>query len=45
MLVRRSPLNALPRPEDVAKGVSYLFSDAGDMITGTTITIDAGNTI
>jgi len=44
-IVRRSPLNKLPAPDDVAKAVDYLLGDAGDMITGTTLTVDAGNTI
>jgi len=42
---RRSPLNQLPAPEDVAKTVEFLLGDAGDMITGTTFTVDAGNTV
>jgi len=44
-IVRRSPLNKLPAPEDVAKAVDFLLGDAGDMITGITFTVDAGNTI
>jgi len=44
-IVRRSPLNKLPTPEDVAKAVDFLLSNSGDMITGTTFTVDAGNTI
>lgn len=44
-IVRRSPINKLPAPEDVAKAVDFLLGDAGDMITGTTFTIDAGNTV
>ena len=44
-IVRRSPLKKLPAPEDVAKAVGFLLGDAGDMITGTMFTVDAGNTI
>lgn len=44
-IIRRSPLNLLPSPNDVAKAVDFLLGDAGDMITGATFTIDAGNTV
>jgi 3-oxoacyl-[acyl-carrier protein] reductase len=40
----RSALKRLAEPEDVANAVSYLMSDAARNITGTTITVDAGNT-
>ena len=40
----RSALKRLAEPEDVANAVSYLMSDAAKNITGTTITVDAGNT-
>ena len=41
---RRSPLGHLATVEDVAGTVSYLLSDDGKNITGTTITVDAGST-
>ena len=44
-IMRRSPLNKLPAPEDVAKTVIFLLGDAGDMVTGSTLTVDAGNTV
>ena len=40
----RSALKRLAAPEDVAGAVSYLMSDAARNITGTTLTVDAGNT-
>jgi len=40
----RSALRRLAEVEDVANAVSYLMSDAARNITGTTITVDAGNT-
>jgi 3-oxoacyl-[acyl-carrier protein] reductase len=41
---RRSALRRLAQPEDVASSVDYLLSEAGRNITGTVLTIDAGNT-
>ena len=41
---RRSPSGKLARVEDVAGAVSFLLSDSGAMITGTTLTVDAGST-
>ena len=41
---RRSPLGHLANVDDVAGTVSYLFSEDGKNITGTTITVDAGST-
>jgi 3-oxoacyl-[acyl-carrier protein] reductase len=41
---RRSALKRMPDPIDVARSVEFLLGDAGRNITGTTITIDAGNT-
>ena len=35
---------ACPRPDDVARMVEYLLGDGGRNITGTVLTIDAGNT-
>lgn len=44
-ITRRSPLKTLPSPADVAKTVEFLIGETGDMITGTTFTVDAGNTV
>lgn len=41
---RRSPLGRLPELEDVAGAVAYLLSERARNITGTTLTVDAGNT-
>lgn len=41
---RRSALRRLAEPEEVASAVVYLLSPAAAAITGTVITIDAGNT-
>ena len=43
-IASRSALKRLAEAEDVAGAVSYLMSDAAKNITGTTITVDAGNT-
>lgn len=40
----RSALGRFAEPDEVAAGVSFLLSDAGAGITGTTITIDGGST-
>jgi 3-oxoacyl-[acyl-carrier protein] reductase len=40
----RSALKRLPEAGDVASMVEYLFSDGGRNITGTVLTVDAGNT-
>jgi 3-oxoacyl-[acyl-carrier protein] reductase len=40
----RSALRRLPECEDVAQMVEYLLGDGGRNITGTVLTIDAGNT-
>lgn len=40
----RSALRRLAEVEDVAAAVAYLLSDAGRNITGTVLTVDAGNT-
>ena len=37
-------MKRLAEVEDVANAVAYLMSDAARNITGTTITVDAGNT-
>lgn len=43
-ILSRSPLQELVTFADVSQMVIYLLSDSGANITGTTITIDAGNT-
>ena len=43
-IASRSALRRLAEVEDVAGAVSYLMSDAAKNVTGTTITVDAGNT-
>jgi 3-oxoacyl-[acyl-carrier protein] reductase len=43
-IVRRSALRRLVGVEDVAAAVEYLLSDGARNITGTVITVDAGNT-
>ncbi len=43
-IVRRSALRRLVDVEDVAAAVAYLLSDGARNITGTVITVDAGNT-
>jgi 3-oxoacyl-[acyl-carrier protein] reductase len=37
-------LRRLPEPDDVARMVEYLLGDGGRNVTGTVLTIDAGNT-
>lgn len=41
---RRSPLGKLATVESVADSVSFLLGSGGDMINGTTLTVDAGST-
>ncbi len=40
----RSALRRLAQPDDVARMVEYLLGDGGRNVTGTVLTIDAGNT-
>lgn len=40
----RSALRRLIEPGDVANAVAYLLSDAASNVTGTVLTVDAGNT-
>ena len=40
----RSALRRLAEPDDVARMVEYLLGDGGRNITGSVLTIDAGNT-
>jgi 3-oxoacyl-[acyl-carrier protein] reductase len=42
--VGRSALRRLPKSDDVARMVEYRLRDGGRNITGTILTIDAGNT-
>jgi 3-oxoacyl-[acyl-carrier protein] reductase len=43
-IARRSALHRMPEPIDVAHSVVYLLGEGGRNVTGTVITIDAGNT-
>jgi 3-oxoacyl-[acyl-carrier protein] reductase len=43
-IMRRSALRRLPEAQDVAAAVEFLLSDKAKNITGTTLTVDAGNT-
>jgi 3-oxoacyl-[acyl-carrier protein] reductase len=43
-IASRSALKRLPGADDVASMVDYLFGDGGRNITGTVLTVDAGNT-
>src|SRR5881296_3618987 len=43
-IVHRSALRRLPEVDDVARAVEFLLGDGGTSITGTVLTVDAGNT-
>jgi 3-oxoacyl-[acyl-carrier protein] reductase len=43
-IARRSALHRMPEPIDIARSAQFLLGEAGRNITGTVITIDAGNT-
>jgi len=43
-IARRSALRRMPEVEDIANAVEFLLSDKARNITGTTLTVDAGNT-
>ncbi len=43
-VARRSALKRMPEVDDVAHAVAFLMSDKARNITGTTMTVDAGNT-
>jgi 3-oxoacyl-[acyl-carrier protein] reductase len=43
-IARRSALKRLADPSDIAGGVEFLLGAKGSNVTGTTLTIDAGNT-
>jgi 3-oxoacyl-[acyl-carrier protein] reductase len=44
-IIRRSALRRLPEISDVADIVEFLLSDKANNMTGTVVTVDAGNTI
>ena len=44
LLAKLMPLTAIAKPEEVAEAVAYLASDAARYITGTTLSIDGGQT-
>jgi 3-oxoacyl-[acyl-carrier protein] reductase len=44
-IIRRSALQRLPEISDVADIVEFLLSDKAGNITGTVVTVDAGNTV
>jgi 3-oxoacyl-[acyl-carrier protein] reductase len=43
-IAKRSALKRMADPDDVARSVEFLLGEGGRNITGTTLTIDAGNT-
>ena len=43
-IARRSALQRLPEIVDIANAVDFLFSDKASNVTGTVMTVDAGNT-
>jgi 3-oxoacyl-[acyl-carrier protein] reductase len=43
-IARRSALRRLPDVDDVAHAVEFLLGDHAKSITGTVLTVDAGNT-
>ncbi len=44
-IIRRSALQRLPDIDDISNAVEYLLSDKARNVTGTVLTVDAGNTI
>jgi 3-oxoacyl-[acyl-carrier protein] reductase len=44
-IIRRSALRRLPEISDVADVVEFLLSDKANNMTGTVVTVDAGNTV
>jgi 3-oxoacyl-[acyl-carrier protein] reductase len=44
-IARRSALRRMPETTDIAAAVAFLLSDGAKNITGTVITVDAGNTV
>ena len=43
-IARRSALKRMAEPIDVARSIEFLLGDGGRNVTGTILTIDAGNT-
>lgn len=43
-IARRSALKRMPEADDVAEAICYLMSEKARNVTGTTLTVDAGNT-
>jgi 3-oxoacyl-[acyl-carrier protein] reductase len=43
-IARRSALKRMADPIDIARSIEFLLGDGGRNITGTTLTVDAGNT-
>ena len=43
-IARRSALQRLAAPKDVAEAIKFLMGESGRNITGTVLTVDAGNT-
>jgi 3-oxoacyl-[acyl-carrier protein] reductase len=43
-VMRRSALQRMPEVADIANAVDFLFSEKARNITGTVMTVDAGNT-
>ena len=43
-IARRSALHRMAEPDDIANAVAYFLSDQARNITGTVLTVDAGNT-
>jgi 3-oxoacyl-[acyl-carrier protein] reductase len=43
-IARRSALKRMAEPIDVARSIEFLLGDGGRNVTGTVLTIDAGNT-
>jgi 3-oxoacyl-[acyl-carrier protein] reductase len=43
-IARRSALKRMPDPDDIAEAVAFLISERAKNITGTVLTVDAGNT-
>ena len=44
-IIQRIPLGRMGKPEEVAKAVKFLVSDAANYITGQTIVVDGGLSI
>ena len=44
LIARRSALQRMPQVQDVAEAVAFLLSEGAKNITGTVLTVDAGNT-